>query len=86
MDNKEIRSMSGPMSERAPDITVEADGRAELTTVLVTWTVTVRLWKLELQVEWPCRAIPAWQTRDSDLPVILHGPTQRVTFKLPRRT
>jgi hypothetical protein len=36
-DNKEIRSMSGPMSERsAPDITVEADGRAESTTVLVT--------------------------------------------------
>jgi hypothetical protein len=34
-DNKEIRSMSGPMSERAPDITVEADGRAESTTVLV---------------------------------------------------
>jgi hypothetical protein len=33
-DNKEIRSMSGPMSERAPDITVEADGRAESTTVL----------------------------------------------------
>jgi hypothetical protein len=26
--------MSGPMSERAPDITVEADGRAESTTVL----------------------------------------------------
>jgi hypothetical protein len=34
-DNKEIRSMSGPMSERAPDITVEADGRADTTTVLV---------------------------------------------------
>jgi hypothetical protein len=36
-DNKEIRSMSGPMSEQAPDITVEADGRAESesTTVLV---------------------------------------------------
>jgi hypothetical protein len=33
-DNKEIRSMSGPMSERAPDITVEADGHAESTTVL----------------------------------------------------
>jgi hypothetical protein len=31
---KEIRSMSGPMSERAPDIMVEADGRAESTTVL----------------------------------------------------
>jgi hypothetical protein len=28
--------MSGPMSERAPDITVEADGRAESTTVLFT--------------------------------------------------
>jgi predicted glycoside hydrolase/deacetylase ChbG (UPF0249 family) len=27
--------MSGPMSERAPDITVEADGRADSTTVLV---------------------------------------------------
>jgi hypothetical protein len=26
--------MSGPISERAPDITVEADGRAESTTVL----------------------------------------------------
>jgi hypothetical protein len=35
-DNKEIRTMSGPMSERAPDITVEADGRAESTTVLHT--------------------------------------------------
>jgi hypothetical protein len=34
LDNKEIRSMSGPMSERAPDITVEADGRADSTTVL----------------------------------------------------
>jgi hypothetical protein len=36
-DNKEIRTvtMSGPMSERAPDITVEADGRTESTTVLV---------------------------------------------------
>ena len=34
-DNKEIRSMSGPMSERAPDIKVEADGRAESTTVTV---------------------------------------------------
>jgi hypothetical protein len=34
-DNKEILAMSGPMSERAPDITVEADGRAESTTVLV---------------------------------------------------
>jgi hypothetical protein len=34
-DSKEIRSMSGPMSERAPDITVEADGRADSTTVLV---------------------------------------------------
>jgi hypothetical protein len=33
-DNKEIRSMSGPMSERAPDITVEADRRAESATVL----------------------------------------------------
>jgi hypothetical protein len=33
-DNKEILTMSGPMSERAPDITVEADGRAESTTVL----------------------------------------------------
>jgi hypothetical protein len=33
-DKKEIRTMSGPMSERAPDITVEADGRAESTTVL----------------------------------------------------
>jgi hypothetical protein len=33
-DNKEIRSMSGTMSERAPDITVEADGHAESTTVL----------------------------------------------------
>jgi hypothetical protein len=41
-DNKEILSMSGPMSERAPDklennwadITVEADGRAESTTAL----------------------------------------------------
>jgi hypothetical protein len=28
--------MSGPMSERAPDITVEADGRAESTTVLAS--------------------------------------------------
>jgi hypothetical protein len=35
-DNKEIRSMSGPMSERAPDITVEADGPAVSTTVLVS--------------------------------------------------
>jgi hypothetical protein len=35
-DNKEIRSMSGPMSERAPDITVEADGHADSTTVLVS--------------------------------------------------
>ncbi len=26
--------MSGPMSEQAPDITVEADGRADTTTVL----------------------------------------------------
>jgi hypothetical protein len=26
--------MSGPMSERAPDITVDADGRAESTSVL----------------------------------------------------
>jgi hypothetical protein len=34
-DNKEIRSMSGPMSERATDITVEADGCADSTTVLV---------------------------------------------------
>jgi hypothetical protein len=33
-DNKEIRTMSEPMSERAPDITVEADGRTESTTVL----------------------------------------------------
>jgi hypothetical protein len=33
--DKEIRTMSGPMSERAPDITVEADGRTESTTVLV---------------------------------------------------
>jgi hypothetical protein len=33
-DNKEILYMSGPMSERAPDITVEADGRAESKTVL----------------------------------------------------
>jgi hypothetical protein len=33
-ENKEIRFMSGPVSERAPDITVEADGRAETTTVL----------------------------------------------------
>ena len=36
-DNKEILSMSGPMSERAPDITVEADGRgadSSSTTVL----------------------------------------------------
>jgi hypothetical protein len=35
-DIKEIRSMFGPMSERAPDITVEAEGRAESTTVLVS--------------------------------------------------
>jgi hypothetical protein len=33
-DNKEICSMPGPMSERAPDITVEADGRTVSTTVL----------------------------------------------------
>jgi hypothetical protein len=35
-DSKEILSMCGPMSERAPDITVELeqDGRAESTTVL----------------------------------------------------
>jgi hypothetical protein len=36
-DGKEIlsSSMSGPMSERAPDLKVEAEGRAESTTVLV---------------------------------------------------
>ena len=33
-ENKEIRSMSGPMSEQAPNITVEADGHADSTTVL----------------------------------------------------
>jgi hypothetical protein len=38
-ENKEtrIRPMSGPMSERAPDITVEADGRTESTTVLANF-------------------------------------------------
>jgi hypothetical protein len=36
-DKKEILSMSGQMSERATDITIEADGRAESTTVELFW-------------------------------------------------
>jgi hypothetical protein len=35
LENKEIRTMSRPMSELAPDITVEVDGHAESKTVLV---------------------------------------------------
>jgi hypothetical protein len=48
--------MSGPMSERAPDITVEADGHADSTTVLAWQSCYCGQW-FQVRVRVSCHGV-----------------------------